>query len=100
MAVAGRLEPDVQRRVAELSSHLFVDEAHHVSAPTWEAFRRLFLGSRPILQFTATPFRGDGKTIFNYPLRKAQAEGYFKPINFRPVREYRSGHADGAVARA
>ncbi|MDP9350949.1 MAG: helicase, partial [Chloroflexota bacterium] len=83
-------------------SHLFIDEAHHISAPTWARFRRFFL-RKPILQFTATPFRRDGKhvdgkIIYKYPLRKAQSEGYFTPITFRPVREYRPERADRKIA--
>lgn len=102
MSVAGRCPEAVQRRMAELCSHLFIDEAHHISARTWDAFRQHFLG-KPIVQFTATPFRNDGKHIdgkivFNYPLRKAQAEGYFRPINFRAVDEIDRDHADVEIA--
>lgn len=104
MAVIGGCGDDVQRRMAEMSSHLFIDEAHHISAPTWEKFRRFFAG-KDVLQFTATPFRGDGrhvdgKIIFDYPLRKAQAEGYFRPIDFLPVNEYRSDRSDDEIARS
>lgn len=102
MHVAGRCSGAVQRRMAEVCSHLFIDEAHHISARTWDGFRQHFTG-RPILQFTATPFRNDGKhvdgrIVFNYPLRKAQAEGYFKPITFRPVDEIDRGEADIEIA--
>src|SRR5207249_3939982 len=77
---------EVQRRIADLCSHLFIDEAHHIAAPSWAEVRRTFLHKR-IVQFTATPFRGDGKhiegkVIYQYPLRKAQEEGYFTPIGF------------------
>ena len=52
--------------------YLFIDEAHHAEAPTWSAFKERFRGRR-ILQFTATPFREDGRPldgdiIFKYPL--------------------------------
>jgi superfamily II DNA or RNA helicase len=85
-AVTGCTE-EVRRKISELCSHLFIDEAHHVKAPTWDAFRRQFHG-KPIVQFTATPFREDGKPIggrmiYCYPLRRAQEENYFKPIIFR-----------------
>jgi superfamily II DNA or RNA helicase len=91
MAVAGGCIDEVQKAMADICTHLFIDEAHHIAAPTWEKFRQFFIG-KPILQFTATPFRNDrrhidGKIIFNYPLGKAQEEGYFKPINFRGIRE-------------
>lgn len=102
MSVAGQCDEAVQGRMAEICSHLFIDEAHHISARTWEAFRKQFI-NRPIVQFTATPFRNDGKhvdgrVVFNYPLRKAQAEGYFKPIRFKPVDELDTGEADIAIA--
>lgn len=104
MAVAGQSTEAVQRRMAELCSHLFIDEAHHISARTWEAFRGHF-ADRPVVQFTATPFRNDGKhvdgkVVFNYPLRKAQAEGYFKQICFAPVDELDRVEADQAIAAA
>jgi hypothetical protein len=63
-----------------------------VPAPRWDEFRAYFNGKR-VVQFTATPFRRDSKRIdgtivFNYPMRLAQAEGYFKPITLVPVRAY------------
>lgn len=87
-AITGCSE-EVRRKISELCSHLFIDEAHHVRAPTWDAFRQRFHG-KPIVQFTATPFREDGKPIggkmiYSYPLRKAQEENYFKPIVFRSI---------------
>lgn len=103
MAVVGGCGDDVQRKMAEMCSHLFIDEAHHISAPTWEKFRRFF-AEKSVLQFTATPFRGDGRhvdgrIIFDYPLRKAQEEGYFRPIDFLPVDEYRGDRSDEEIAR-
>lgn len=80
---------EVRRKLCDLCTHLFIDEAHHVKAPSWDSFRRRFFG-KPVIQFTATPFREDGKQvggrmIYCYPLRKAQQEGFFKPIRFRSV---------------
>lgn len=103
MMVVGSCAIDVQQRIAEQCSHLFIDEAHHVPAKKWDEFRRPFLSKKPVLQFTATPFRTDGKhidgkIIFNYPLRKAQAEEYFKPINFRSVNEFSLDRADEEIA--
>ena len=77
--------------VASRCDTLIIDEAHHVAAPSWTAFRAAFDG-RPVLQFTATPFRRDsqlvdGQVIYNYPLRTAQRDGYFKKIVFEPVYE-------------
>lgn len=104
MGVAGGCTETVQRRMAELSSHLFIDEAHHIGARTWGAFRRQFAG-KPIVQFTATPFRNDGKhvdgkAIFNFPLTKAQEQGFFKPIRFKAINAFSSERADEAIARA
>lgn len=103
MAVAGGCAEIVQQAMADAVSHLVIDEAHHISASTWARFRRFF-AHRPILQFTATPFRSDrkhvdGRVIYNYPLRKAQEEGLFKPVNFRPVAEYDTDDADAEIAR-
>ncbi|WP_245173443.1 DEAD/DEAH box helicase [Streptomyces aureus] len=78
-------------RAALLSSfsHLIVDEAHHAAARTWASVINDFAG-RPVLLFTATPFREDrrslpGRTIFRFPLREAQRDGYFRHINYRAV---------------
>lgn len=104
MNVVGMCATDVQSRIAALCSHLFIDEAHHISATTWNAFKAHF-AAKPILQFTATPFRTDGKlvggkVIFNYPLSRAQKRGYFKPIQFRSVCEFEPAAADHAILRA
>lgn len=100
--IAGQCLGPVQERMASHCSFLFIDEAHHIAAPTWAAFRNKF-AARKILQFTATPFREDdkpvdGKIIFKYPLKKAQEEGYFKPIRFKPVVEFDPAKADRAIA--
>jgi len=102
--IAGDCSDEVALRIASLCSHLFVDEAHHVRAPTWERVRDSFTG-KAVLQFTATPYRGDrklvdGKVVYNYPLRKAQEEQYFRPIRFLPVEEYNEDLGDGRIAAA
>ena len=56
-----------------------------------------------ILQFTATPFREDGKPldgkiIYVYPMRQAQSEGYFRPIRFSSVYAFNSARADRDIA--
>lgn len=84
------------------TSHVFIDEAHHAEARTWYDLRERFLGKK-IIQFTATPYRNDGQRskseiIYNYPLRKAQEEDYFKPIEFLHLYEYDPKLADKAVA--
>jgi superfamily II DNA or RNA helicase len=101
--IAGACDPDVQKAMAASCSHLFIDEAHHAEAPTWSAFKSRFAG-KPVLQFTATPFREDGKPldgeiIYVYPLKKAQEEGYFKPIRFLKVVEFDPNRADETIAR-
>ena len=106
MQIAGRAEAPVQEQMAARASALFIDEAHHIGAPTWARFRSLFVDRDPplpIVQFTATPFREDGRRvdgefIYTYPLKKAQAEGYFKPIRFEAVFGLDQADADPAIA--
>jgi superfamily II DNA or RNA helicase len=90
--------------IAERVKVLFVDEAHHVAAKGWSTFRSAFR-DRKVLQFTATPFRRDGllvdgQVIFNYPLRRAQEENYFKRITFQPIYEPVSSKVDAVIAEA
>jgi hypothetical protein len=101
-AILGRSSQAVQERFATHCPYLFIDEAHHVEAPTWTGFKRCFANSR-IVQFTATPFREDGKQlegkiVFRYPLHKAQEEEYFRPIKFETVHIYDKADADEAIA--
>lgn len=103
-SIAGQCNPEVSERIAEHCTHLFIDEGHHVEAPTWSRFKAAFR-KRRVLQFTATPFREDGKPldgkiIFEYPLRRAQQEGYFRAIQFRRVNEFNRKLADAAIASA
>lgn len=79
------------------------DEAHHLAAPDWGTVREKFIEKR-ILQFTATPFRNDGKKIdgkiiFNYGLALAQKAGYFKPIDFYPIQEFDEQKSDEEIAK-
>jgi hypothetical protein len=72
--------PEIRRAILERFSCLFVDEAHHVAAATWHAIRDGFSG-RPVVQFTATPFRLDGRplggrVVYAFPLGEAQRQGY------------------------
>lgn len=102
MSVVGQLSPQIQTNVAEYCTHLFIDEAHHIAAKTWREFIKAFKG-KYILQFTATPFRNDdksigGKIIFNYPLNKAQEEGYFKRIEYHPIYEFNANEYDKSIA--
>lgn len=57
---------------------------------------------RPVVQFTATPFREDGKhlsghLVYAFPLRKAQEQGYFSRINYTSVIDF--DDVDRSVAR-
>ncbi|MEC4114772.1 DEAD/DEAH box helicase family protein [Myroides pelagicus] len=92
MNILSNFHPSVLAILNSYISNVFIDEAHHVEANSWKRVRRAF-DNKKILQFTATPFRNDqkridGKVIFNFSLKKAQEQGYFKPINFLPIREY------------
>ncbi|MES2356604.1 MAG: DEAD/DEAH box helicase family protein, partial [Pseudomonadota bacterium] len=100
----GQCSTEVQARMAEVCTHLFIDEAHHAEAPTWKRFREHFR-EKHVLQFTATPFREDGqkidgRLIYVYPLKKAQEEGYFRPIRFHPVSEFNIDRGDRKIALA
>lgn len=83
-------------------SHLFIDEAHHSEAKTWSEFIDSFDDEKVTL-FTATPFRNDsrrlrGDFIYNFSLKDAQSQGYYKPIKFIPIREYDLIQADRHIA--
>lgn len=100
----GGCDEDTQARMAVHCSHLFIDEAHHAEAKTWKTFRQHFK-DKIILQFTATPFREDkqkidGKLVFVYSLRKAQEEGYFRPIKFHQIHEFDITQGDKKIAEA
>jgi superfamily II DNA or RNA helicase len=100
--IAGQVNGVLQERMAHHCSALFIDEAHHVGAKTWKTFKNKF-ASRQILQFTATPFREDGKpvegkVIFKYPLNRAQEKKFFTKINFKPVRIFGKKKRDQAIA--
>lgn len=84
-------------------THLFVDEAHHISASSWLAIRERFR-DKHVIQFTATPFRNDkkslgGKIIYNYTMGEAQRAGYFTNVNLLPVEEYYSELSDYSIAK-
>jgi len=80
---------DVREVLTAQFSHLFVDEAHHVAATTWREIRDAFDG-KPVIQFTATPFREDGRhlggrLLYAFPLREAQRQEYFSEIQYRSI---------------
>lgn len=95
-------DTEVRTALTDLCTHLVVDEAHHAPADTWTEIVRAFT-DRPVLLFTATPFRADGralpgKTIFRFPLREAQRDEYFSKIDFKAV--VGLGDADEELAKA
>ena len=88
--------------MSDVFSHYFIDEAHHSEAKTWSEFIDLF-GKHKVFLFTATPFRNDqkrldGKFIYEFSLKAAQEQGYYKNISFKPIREYNIESADKAIA--
>jgi superfamily II DNA or RNA helicase len=89
------------RAITRRFSHLFIDEAHHGPAATWSRVRSSFR-EQPVVQFTATPYRVDGRRIggrliYSFPLGLAQELGYFQKINYISVVEL--ANRDRAVAK-
>ena len=95
-------EPLAVDRLCERCSHLFVDEAHHISAKSWLDVLERFKGKK-ILQFTATPFRNDkkalgGRIIYNYTMGEAQRANYFTHVDLLPIEEYYEDRTDAEIA--
>lgn len=92
--------------MADIADLLIIDEAHHLAANTWTNLRDAFVThQKPVLQFTATQFRNDGKlvegkVIYSYPLKAAQKDRYFKEIEFRAIQELNEDQADERIAEA
>lgn len=102
MSILAGMSATQKALLSEEFSHLFVDEAHHSEASTWKDLIRVFRKEQVFL-FTATPYRNDGKKlegkfIFNFSLKKAQEQQYYKKINYLPIREYDRQKADEAIA--
>ena len=102
MQIIDSAPQDQQDMYVNSFTNVFVDEAHHIVAASWRKFADRFPKNR-LIQFTATPFRNDGqrlegKIIFNYPLKKAQEDGYYRTIKFLSIREYDDDKADRAIA--
>lgn len=90
--------------LSDICDVMVVDEAHHIEATRWNQIKSYFRKKR-ILQFTATPFRNDGRKmdgniIYNFPLSKAQKQGYFQKIDFKPIIEYDDELGDVSIAFA
>lgn len=102
MPLLAQTDDDVRAYLTSVITHVFVDEAHHSEAETWSKFLGIF-NKKPIVQFTATPFRNDGRKmrgdfIYSFSLRSAQQQGYYQHINFNPVYEIDKNKADEAIA--
>ncbi|MEK4246588.1 DEAD/DEAH box helicase family protein [Psychrobacillus sp. FSL K6-2684] len=98
-----KLPSTILKKLIEKIDIVIFDEAHHIVAPEWAVVREYFK-EKKILQFTATPFRNDGKKIdgkiiFNYGLRLAQRAGYFKAIDFYPIQEFDEKKSDEEIAK-
>lgn len=103
-ALVSRLSSEYMCMLSNKCDALIVDEAHHIEAIRWNQIKYNFKGKR-ILQFTATPFRNDGKKIdgdiiYNFPLSKAQKQGYFQKIVFKPIMEFDDELGDISIAVA
>lgn len=96
---------ELQDGLAKRLSHFFVDEAHHIGAASWKAIKQRFLNNkRPIVQFTATPFRNDGRRVdgrhvYTYPLRRAQQDRLFTPVTYEPVHALSRDRADDTIVQ-
>lgn len=96
------LPSELLDKLIESVDVVIFDEAHHLAAPNWSDVKDIFINQK-ILQFTATPFRNDGKKIggkiiFNYGLALAQKSGYFQPIDFYPLQEFDERKSDQEIA--
>lgn len=102
MASMSRIDRYCIDYLSSVFDYLIVDEAHHSQASTWLNFISCF-PKKNVMLFTATPFRNDGKKldgriIFNYSLRNAQKDDYYKEINFCPISSYNKGEGDKLIA--
>lgn len=102
MSAVNECSADARLALANATAFLFMDEAHHIPAATWTEFKSQFPNSR-VVQFTATPFRNDGKrvdgpVVYDYPLGRAQAKGMFQRIRFTAVAAFTQESADREIA--
>lgn len=102
--LVNKFNSEYMRILSTKCNILIVDEAHHIEATRWNQIKSYFKEKR-ILQFTATPFRNDGKKIdgdiiYNFPLSKAQKQGYFQKIDFKPIIEFDDELGDISIATA
>lgn len=103
-SLVSRFRDEYMSLLSDICDVMVVDEAHHIEATRWNQIKSYFRKKR-ILQFTATPFRNDGRKmdgniIYNFPLSKAQKQGYFQKIDFKPIIEYDDELGDVSIAFA
>lgn len=103
-ALLARSTPAMKMKLKVLFSHVYFDEAHHVTATEWDSIKNLFSKSK-IVQFTATPYRNDrkpieGKVLYNYPLSQALKDECFSKISLVAVDERHPRKKDKAIADA
>lgn len=103
MTLLSRFSDELFSLVSQYINAVIIDEAHHISAEVWSE-TKYKLRNIKCIQFTATPYRNDGKKvdgkiIFNYPLSLAQKEGFFKGINFVPISEFDEENGDYEIAK-
>lgn len=95
---------DILKLIVQQCDNLIVDEAHHIAAKTWKEIKLKFeTAEKPVLLFTATPFRNDGgriegETIYQYPLSLAQKDEYYEKIIFTPIVDFNPATADKNIA--
>lgn len=103
-SLISRFNDAFMKTLSKSCDTFIADEAHHIEANKWSHIKSFFTESH-VLQFTATPFRNDGKKldgniIYNFPLFKAQEQGYFQKINFSPIVEFDDEIGDVSIAEA
>lgn len=102
VAMLQQLTDQALEAFIRLFDAVYFDEAHHIPASTWkQVFSRL--QSQLVAGFTATPFRLDGervlgRIIYQFPLRQAQEQGYFRTISFVAVDETEVDASDREIA--
>ncbi|WP_171064455.1 DEAD/DEAH box helicase, partial [Actinomadura soli] len=87
--VLQHFSPGARDALTEACTHLFIDEAHHVTTKTCRKVRDQFAGKR-MVQFTATPFRSDGADlsglfVFGFSLKDVHQQVYFSKREYAPV---------------
>lgn len=89
----------------KIFGRIIFDESHHVEADGWDKIRDFAKKNKfKIYQFTATPYRLDGKKIegrlaFRYSLQQAHKDGLFANIELVAIEEYYEEKSDLVIAQ-